>query len=142
MNVLVRADETVINDEDEFSNTALHLASMEGHVRVVDALIEAGADITARNQSQWTPLDCCAANGYVKTAAALLDADSPVDPTDKASVRIASDFMKINAFQILTVWLKVVLDHFGHFSNICCMLHILMQMFVFKILHVAASLTK
>lgn len=88
MIALVRHDETVINDEDESSNTPLHLAAMEGHSRVVEALIDAGADITARNQSQWTPLDCCAASGYTKTAFALLDNDSAVDPTDKAKVSV------------------------------------------------------
>ncbi|CAC5420395.1 TRPA1 [Mytilus coruscus] len=31
----------------------------------------------------WTPLDCAAAKGWVKTARVLLEADSPVDPMDK-----------------------------------------------------------
>ncbi len=38
----------VVNDEDEDSNTALHLAALAGHNKVVQALIENGADIEAR----------------------------------------------------------------------------------------------
>ena len=45
---LVRRDRMVINDEDEDSNTALHLAALSGHNKVTAALIEAGADIEAR----------------------------------------------------------------------------------------------
>ena len=41
-----------------------------------------------RNQQLWTPLDCAAHKGWVKTAYALLENDSTVDPTDKAKVMI------------------------------------------------------
>ena len=45
-----------------------------------------GADIEARNMQLWTPLDCAAAKGWTKTARVLLDADAPVDPTDRSKV--------------------------------------------------------
>ena len=38
----------MINDEDEDSNTALHLASLAGHNKVVSSLLDRGADIEAR----------------------------------------------------------------------------------------------
>ena len=41
-------DVTIINDEDARSNTALHLASTNGHHRVIEALLEKGAIIDAR----------------------------------------------------------------------------------------------
>jgi ankyrin repeat protein len=41
-------DGTIINDEDANSNTALHLASMNGHIRVIEALLDKGAIIDAR----------------------------------------------------------------------------------------------
>ncbi|XP_071957076.1 transient receptor potential cation channel subfamily A member 1-like isoform X2 [Antedon mediterranea] len=81
---LVSHDPTVVDDEDEYSNTPLHLGSQEGHFKVVQVLIGAGAEITARNQNQWTPLDCAANNGWTKTAEVLLEADCSVDPIDKA----------------------------------------------------------
>ena len=39
-----------------------------------------------RNVSLWTPLDCAAAKGWMKTAKVLLEGDSPIDPMDKAKV--------------------------------------------------------
>ncbi len=51
---------------------------------VVRELIDAGADIAARNARLWTPLDCAAAHGWEKTSAVLLENDAPVDPVDKA----------------------------------------------------------
>ena len=45
---LVKQNRMVVNDEDEDSNTALHLAALAGHNKVVQALIENGADIEAR----------------------------------------------------------------------------------------------
>jgi ankyrin repeat protein len=46
----------VINDEDENSETALHLAALAGNNKVVQALIDAGADIAARYGSNNS---CC-----------------------------------------------------------------------------------
>ena len=76
----------VVNDEDEDSNTPLHLACLAGHAKVVRTLIEAGADIEARNCTLWTPLDCAAARGWLKTVRVLLEADAPVDPLDRSKV--------------------------------------------------------
>ena len=45
---LVRNDPSIINDEDEFSNTPLHLAATEGHVKCCKALLENGAEVDAR----------------------------------------------------------------------------------------------
>lgn len=48
MKVLIEKKGTIINDEDADSNTALHLASTNGHHRVIEALLEKGAIIDAR----------------------------------------------------------------------------------------------
>ena len=45
---LVRKDPSVINDEDEASNTPLHLAATKGHFKCCKALLENGADVEAR----------------------------------------------------------------------------------------------
>ena len=37
-----------MNDVDGSSNTPLHLAAMQGHVKVVEILIKSGADVEAR----------------------------------------------------------------------------------------------
>ena len=45
---LLKRDPTIINDEDDASNTPLHLAALYGHYRVVKELLESGAAIDAR----------------------------------------------------------------------------------------------
>ena len=45
---LVKQNKYSVNDEDENSNTALHLAALAGHTKVADHLIEMGADVAAK----------------------------------------------------------------------------------------------
>ena len=42
--------------------------------------------VICRNFQQWTPLDCAASKGWVKTARILLDNDSPIDPMDRSGI--------------------------------------------------------
>ena len=46
---IVQMDKQVLNDEDEDSNTALHLAAQFGHNKVVEILLDLGADVSARS---------------------------------------------------------------------------------------------
>lgn len=80
---LVKRYRYLITDENENSETPLHLACLQGHTDVVRTLLEAGADVEARNSSLWTPLDCASARGHVFCVHELLDYDSPLDPMDK-----------------------------------------------------------
>ncbi|MPC17481.1 Transient receptor potential cation channel subfamily A member 1 [Portunus trituberculatus] len=80
---LVKHYHYLAKDENENSDTPLHLACLQGHTDVVRALLEAGADVDARNSSLWTPLDCASAKGHVFCVHELLDFDSPLDPIDK-----------------------------------------------------------
>ena len=45
---LVKKDPSIVNDEDEASNTPLHLAATEGHVKCCKELLERGAEVDAR----------------------------------------------------------------------------------------------
>lgn len=104
---LVKQDKNAVNDEDENSNTALHLAALAGHAKVAEVLIEFGADVAARNVSLWTPLDCAAAKGWMKTAKVLLEADSPIDPMDKAKttpLHLACKYGHRNVVELLIDW--------------------------------------
>ena len=46
--MLLRKNYNIVNDEDDASNTPLHLAALEGHVKVVAILLECGAAVDAR----------------------------------------------------------------------------------------------
>ena len=83
---ILERDQFSVNDEDYESQTPLHLACVHGHIKVVAALIEAKANIQARNYYLWTPLDCAAAFGWAKCAAFLIKEGSPIDPEDKNKV--------------------------------------------------------
>ena len=65
---ILERDQFSVNDEDYESQTPLHLACVHGHIKVVAALIEAKANIQARNYYLWTPLDCAAAFGWAHTS--------------------------------------------------------------------------
>lgn len=48
----------MIDSPDEVGNTALHLAVLEDKVWAVKLLVEAGANLSARNVDKLTPVDC------------------------------------------------------------------------------------
>ena len=48
MTELVIKDPSIINEEDKASNTPLHLAATEGHLKCCTALLDNGADADAR----------------------------------------------------------------------------------------------
>ncbi|KAL2191560.1 ankyrin, partial [Thermothelomyces heterothallicus CBS 203.75] len=52
--------------------TALELAASKGHTEVVRALLERGADVTARTELGETPLWSAAHNGHAAAAELLL----------------------------------------------------------------------
>ncbi|KAG0727472.1 Transient receptor potential cation channel subfamily A member 1 [Chionoecetes opilio] len=80
---LVKHCHSLIRDENENDDTPLHLACLEGQTEVVRVLLQAGAEVEARNSSLWTPLDCASAKGHVLCVNELLDYDAPLDPIDK-----------------------------------------------------------
>ena len=61
-----------INDEA----TPLYIASQNGHVEVVKALLAAGADFNQPNKDGVTPFTAASQNGHLKVVAELLDAEA------------------------------------------------------------------
>ncbi|CAI9719233.1 transient receptor potential cation channel subfamily A member 1-like isoform X3 [Octopus vulgaris] len=63
---------TMLNEMDNLNQTALHLASQNGHTKLVSLLLRKGAVIYKDNDGN-TPLHLAAKNGYTQTARLLLD---------------------------------------------------------------------
>ena len=81
-----RTKRSLISDEDEDSNTPLHLASKSGYPKVIQLLLNYGADINSRNCNKYTPLDFAAIKGNYRAAQVLLQNGAQVDSMDKARV--------------------------------------------------------
>ena len=67
-----------VNEQTEDGSTTLHAASANGHVEVVNILIQAGAEVNAQVKEGifkgWTPLHDASELGHVEVITALLAA--------------------------------------------------------------------
>lgn len=71
LRLLIRKGADIDVKEDLQGNTALHLAAQERNYTAVSELINAGADVTIRNQQQETPLDIAKNNRNQKIIALI-----------------------------------------------------------------------
>ncbi|PNH07582.1 Death-associated protein kinase 1 [Tetrabaena socialis] len=70
------------NVQDAFGNTALHNASRWGKTKMVEALLRAGAVVTAMNQEGQTALHCASYNGHREVVETLLRAGANMAAND------------------------------------------------------------
>eukprot|EP00658_Telonema_sp_P-2_P070363 TRINITY_DN5989_c0_g1_i4.p1 TRINITY_DN5989_c0_g1~~TRINITY_DN5989_c0_g1_i4.p1 ORF type:complete len:340 (-),score=101.49 TRINITY_DN5989_c0_g1_i4:102-1121(-) len=72
-----------VNEEDDAKRLALHLASKNGHLKVVETLLKAKSDVSHRDKYKHTPLHLAASKGHDQVLSALLDAGADVNAEDE-----------------------------------------------------------
>jgi hypothetical protein len=77
-----------VNHCSSFGLNAAHFAAAKGHVRVLEYLIGAGADLAARTVFNATPLDLARCNGRGEAAALLLAQHAPAGGVWSASAEV------------------------------------------------------
>jgi ankyrin repeat protein len=83
---LLAADPELVHSRDKDGSTPLHCAVWKGHPQVVTLLLEAGADVNARNENDhWgtTPLHAAAHANQASIAQLLIDRGANVNATDR-----------------------------------------------------------
>ncbi|KAI0226877.1 Transient receptor potential cation channel subfamily A member basal [Lamellibrachia satsuma] len=80
---LVKNNDKLVSHKDEDERTPLHLAASNGHSMTALALIEAKANVAAKNRAFWTPLHCAADKGNSEVVKVLLEAGAPLDTSDR-----------------------------------------------------------
>ncbi|XP_008782015.2 ankyrin repeat domain-containing protein 2A [Phoenix dactylifera] len=61
-----------LNSKDSQGRTALHMASANGHLDIVEYLISNGADVNAANSEKNTPLHWACLNGHIEVVKTLI----------------------------------------------------------------------
>ncbi|XP_073040870.1 uncharacterized protein [Primulina eburnea] len=90
-----------LNLKDSEGRTALHMASANGHINIVDYLIHNGVDINACNVEKNTPLHWACLNGHIEVVKHLILAGADISflnnhertPMDEAVGRGKMDVM-------------------------------------------------
>ncbi|CAM9792050.1 unnamed protein product, partial [Discosporangium mesarthrocarpum] len=72
----------VVNSAREDGDTLLHVAAQEEKVAVVEALLDAGADVNSRDSSDGTPLHRSCLSGALESVEVLLDHGSDLEARD------------------------------------------------------------
>ncbi|KAH9073482.1 hypothetical protein EDB83DRAFT_76113 [Lactarius deliciosus] len=86
--------------------TAIHAASLRGHVQIVRSLLQCGVDVDVRGVWNWTPLHLASWGGHVDTVQCLLDQGADVnlqDNYDRTPLYLAKAHEILDVVRVLRV---------------------------------------
>jgi ankyrin repeat protein len=63
----------MINQKDIYGKTSIHLATLVGHLQIVQSLLKAGADINIADKEGFTPIESATCNRYYEIFKILYD---------------------------------------------------------------------
>ena len=86
-----------------WQNTPLHLAAVNGHKHVAEALIQHGSDVNIRNNLEQTPLHVAAQNGHKHTAEVLIQHGSDLSTGWQTPLHLAAQSDHLNVVKVL-IW--------------------------------------
>ncbi|KAJ1435719.1 Major sperm protein [Sesbania bispinosa] len=66
-------DKIDVNSVNPKGRTPIHVAAMEGHVRVIEFFVSKGGNPNGVDSEGWTPLHCAASRGHLKAVECLLE---------------------------------------------------------------------
>lgn len=70
--LLIEAREISLNQYDKLGQTALHYAALQGHVAIIEQLVQAGCDVDRLNHHKKTPLELAVSEGHLGATISLL----------------------------------------------------------------------
>lgn len=82
---LINNDPSLIHITDKDGYTPLHRACYSNHIKIVEYLIEHGANISAKTQMQWEPLHSCCQWNHKECALKLIQNGADVNAQSEGS---------------------------------------------------------
>ena len=61
------------------SHFLIHVAAQEGHLNIVEYLVNQKADINAKDKDKWTPLHCAAEKGHLSVVEYLVNQKADIN---------------------------------------------------------------
>ena len=77
-------DKKIVNQADKHGRTALILAASEGHLAIIDILVEKGADLVCADKDGLSALSWACLKGHFNAALALINNGADVNHTDNS----------------------------------------------------------
>ena len=76
---LYKRKKDIVSLRNNYSQTALHIASIEGNVDVVKFLIDKKTDINAQDRQGWTAIFCACNSDHLEIVEILINAGASID---------------------------------------------------------------